>query len=135
MSGKTSTRIGTIGIDTAFLIDFFNGEKSAILFMGKHAKLLRVSELVIYEFLCGNLTGREQEVFMQAIQSFPAVPFQREAAIRGSRIFRTSKKEGKSIGHQDCMIAGSYLANGIERIVTRNAGHFSKMREIELMRY
>lgn len=135
MSEKASTRIGTIGADTSFLIDFFNGEKDAIIFMGAHAKLIRVSELVIYEFLCGNLDSKEEEIFFNAMQSFTAVPFNREAAILGSRLYRTGKKEGKSVGHQDCMIAGSYLAHGVKRIVTRNTVHFAKMKDVDIQGY
>jgi len=135
MSEKKSTRTGTIGADTSFLIDFFKGNEDAISFMRKNAKLLRVSELVIYEFLCGNLKKSEQEIFFDAMQSFTSVNFNREAAVLASEFFRNAKKKGKTIGHQDCMISGSYLASGIRIIVTKNTEHFKHLNEISVVSY
>ncbi len=126
----TSTKNGLIGADTTFLIDFFKGEENAVEFMRRYTKLLRVSELVIYEFLCGNLTDKQRGIFFEAMQSFIAVNFNPESAIMASNLFRDAKENGKSVGHQDCMIAGSYCAHGINNIVTRNAKHFRSLQGI-----
>jgi predicted nucleic acid-binding protein len=135
MHEKTSTRTGIVGADTSFLIDFFRGDAGAVQFMRSHSRLLRVSELVIYEFLCGNLSLREQKLFFDAMQSFTTVEFNREAAILASELYRKGKQAGTSLGHQDSMIAGSYLAHGVNKIVTRNAEHFSRLKEIEVISY
>lgn len=135
MSEKKQEGIGTIGTDTSFLIDFFNGEKQAVVFMSAHAKFLRISEIVVFEFLCGKLTEREQETCLQAMKSFPAFTFRREAAIIGSALFREAKRTGRMVAQPDCMIAGSYLAHGIKKIVTRDVSHFSKMKGIEVISY
>ena len=135
MSGKKSTKIGTIGADTTFLIDFLKGEPPAVEFMRKYAKMIRLSELVIYEFLCGNLNESQQKIFLEAIQSFITVNFNREAALSASQFFREGIKKGIMPGHQDCMIAGSYNAAGIFTIVTRNAKHFSKLEGINVVQY
>ena len=135
MSEKTSTKIGIVGADTTFLIDFFKGEVLAVEFMRKYARVLRVSELVIYEFLCGNLSSKDQALFFDAIQSFTTVIFNREAAIHASELYRKGKSSGRTINHQDCMVAGSYLAHGISYIVTRNKQHFRNMKEITVLGY
>ena len=135
MSGKISTKIGIVGADTTFLIDFFKGEEPAVEFMRKYARVLRVSELVIYEFLCGNLSSDDQALFFDAIQSFSAVAFNREAAVHASELYRKGKSSGKTINHQDCMIAGSYLAHGVSHIVTRNKQHFHNMKGINVLDY
>lgn len=135
MSEKISTKIGIVGADTTFLIDFFKGEEPAVDFMRAHARVLRVSELVIYEFLCGNLSPSDQALFFEAIQSFTTVPFNREAAIHASELYRKGKRSGKTVNHQDCMIAGSYLAHGISHIVTRNKHHFNDMKRVTVLTY
>lgn len=118
---------GRIGADTTLLIDFFRGEKNAIRFMEQHAPYLIVSELVVYEFLCGKLSPRDRSRFLQAMQSFPSAPVDREAVVAASKVYREGRKKGKPIGHQDALIAGSYKACGIEKIATRNAKHFPGM--------
>ena len=96
---------GTIGVDTSFLIDFFRGEQSAVEFMRVHSGLLRVSDIVIFEFLCGKLTERQRTFFLQAMQSFSHVEFNAEAAISASDLYRNGKRKGKSVNQPDCQIA------------------------------
>jgi len=131
--GGRLTVPGPIGADTSFLIDFFNGEEDAVSFMGRNAKRLHVSELVIFEFLCGNLNSKEIVTFLGAMKSFPTVPFERDAATIASTLFRHGKKEGKSVSHADCLIAGSYLSAGIKEIATKNIRHFKDMKGITLV--
>ena len=126
---------GVIGVDTTFLIDYFYGKSDAVEFMKNYFKLIRISELVIYEFLCGNLTINERDTFLKAIQSFPSVELNREAILISSDIFRKGKQLGTPIGHQDSLIAGSYVASGIKSLVTRNTKHFSKIKEIQTINY
>ncbi len=135
MSEKKSTKTGMIGADTIFLIDFFKGDAEAVKFMRKNSGLLRISEMVIYEFLCGNLNNKEIELFFEAVQSFSTIVFNREAAVISSNLFRKAKKSGKTTGHADCMIAGSYLAHGIQKIVSRNIDPFKSINEIEVVDY
>ncbi len=126
---------GTLGADTTLLIDFFTGLPSAVEFVKKNSRLIRVSELVVYEFLCGNLTEKESTVFLNAMQSFPSVGVSREAVLIASDFYRHGRRSGSLIGHQDCLIAGSYLAAGIKNVVTRNKKHFSKIKTINVIEY
>jgi predicted nucleic acid-binding protein len=126
---------GTVGVDTSFLIDFFRGDADAIAFMKAHSGLLRVSEIVIYEFLCGNLSDRERKLFLEAMQSFPGIVLSREAVFAASNLFRLQKKKGRAVGHQDCLIAGSYLTAGISSIVTRNEKHFASFSGLAVLSY
>lgn len=126
---------GTIGIDTSFLIDFFKGDASAMEFMRTHSGLLRVSEIVVFEFLCGGLSQRQKSFFLQAMQSFPRVDFNAEAAIAASDVYRGAKRKGKAISQPDCQVAGCYLAHGVTSIVTRNVRDFEKITEINVLSY
>ncbi len=135
MPERKSTGIGTVGADTTFLIDFFKGVPEAVGFMRANARHLRVSELVVYEFLCGNLSPDQQKRFFDAMQSFPSLGFGREAAVIAGRLYRNAWEKGLVVGHQDSMIAGSYLSGGVQMIVTRNVKHFSSLEEIETISY
>ena len=126
---------GRIGADTSLLIDFFKGEEHAVNFIRAHAGELVVSELVIYEFLCGNITEKEQHIFLGAIQSFPTSQVNRSVALIASQLFRTGKKSGITVGHQDTLIAATYLAVGIKHIATRNAKHFTSLKDITVLEY
>lgn len=121
---------GTVGVDTAFLIDFFDGDVGAVAFMRTYAKMLRISELVVYEVLCGKLTEKEKATVFSALQSFPALPFNRESALIASDLYRECKRKGTSVDHKDCMIAGSYLAHGVKTIVTRNKKDFERLQTV-----
>ncbi len=135
MPEKKSTKIGTIGIDTSFLIDFFQGESEAVEFMKNNLFTLRINELIVYEFLCGNLSSNDENLFLKAIQSIPSLEFKRESSLFSSKFFRDGRKSGKTLGHQDCMIAGCYFSHGVSKIVTRNVKHFSNIKEIEVIEY
>lgn len=121
---------GRIGADTSFLIEFFKGAEPAVAFMEKNAKRLVVSELVIHEFLCGNLTKNETLTFLGAMKSFPSVEFNRDAALISSVLFRDGKNKGRTTSHADCLIAGSYRAAGVTEIVTLNVKHFTGMQGV-----
>ncbi len=135
MSEKGPIETGMIGADTSFIIDFLKGEEKAVRFMKENSRHIRINELVIYEFLCGNLDQKNLKVFFEFIQMFSHNPFNRESAVLAGELFRDARKRGKTIGHADCMIAGSYLSNGISRIASRNVNHFMMMRGIKVIRY
>jgi tRNA(fMet)-specific endonuclease VapC len=126
---------GQIGADTSLLIDFFKGKENAVDFVRKNAGVLVVAELVVYEFLCGNFTDKEQNVFLGAMQSFPTSNTDRNAVLLASRIFRSAKRSGTPVGHQDALIAASYLAVGIRQIATKNTKHFRNISELKVLEY
>ncbi|MBI4153238.1 type II toxin-antitoxin system VapC family toxin [Candidatus Woesearchaeota archaeon] len=116
-----------IGADTSFLVDFLKGEQHAVDWMTKNADVLCLSENVVYELLCGNLTESQNDQFLAFISQFPVFSFNRNAAIKSSKMYREMKQKGKTIAHPDAMIAGTYLANSVNRIVTRNLKHFENL--------
>lgn len=123
-----------IGADATFLIDFLRGEAKAVEWMAKNYDVLCLSENVVYEFLCGNLTESEIDRFFAFVSQFPVFSFNRNAAIKSSMMYREMKQKGKTVAHPDAMIAGTYLANSVNRIVTRNRKHFENL-PIRVMTY
>jgi len=124
-----------IGVDTSFLIDFFNGEEDAVNWMEENKDVVYISENVVYEFLCGNLDNGEIEKFLGFVSHFPIISFDRDSAIRSSEILRNQKRNGTRISHPDTMIAGSYLGHEIGKIVTRNPGDFENIQGLEVLEY
>ncbi|HLC74262.1 MAG TPA: type II toxin-antitoxin system VapC family toxin [Candidatus Nanoarchaeia archaeon] len=116
-----------IGADTTFLIDFFKGESHAVEWMKQNQEFLCLCEPVVYEFLCGNLTEHQQDVFLAFISQFPVFSFNRQAALRSSQLYRGVKRKGQAVAHPDAIIAGTYAANEVATIVTRNNKHFENV--------
>ncbi|MFB6246231.1 MAG: type II toxin-antitoxin system VapC family toxin [Candidatus Pacearchaeota archaeon] len=124
-----------IGADTSFLVDFFKGDKDAVDFMDKNKENLCICDNVVYEFLCGNLKESEIDTFLGFVSQFKVFSFNRDAAVLSSKIFRGSKRKGVSVAHPDVMIAGIYLANNVDKIVTRNKKHFENIKDLKVLRY
>lgn len=122
-----------IGVDTSILVDFFQGKENIVNWFSENKDMIYVSELVVYEFLCGNLTSLQKEQFLGFISQIPTLKFDRNSTIKSSEIFRNCKKNGREIHHPDAMIAGNYLANNINKIVTNNIKHFQNIEEIKII--
>ena len=116
-----------IGADTSFLIDFLKGEPHAVTWMRENQEYLCLNELVVYEFCCGRLTSRQLDQFLAFALQFPVFSLDRNASMKASELFRGAKMKGRSIAHPDALIAGTYLANNISRIITRNEKHFEHL--------
>lgn len=124
-----------IGIDTCLMIDFFNGDESAVKFVSSHEQDLVICEFSIFEFLCGRLTKKQEQVFLNGVDCLMHIPFSRQATLVASRVFREGKNSGKSMSAEDALIAGSYLSEGITRIATQNKQHFRGIQGLEIIDY
>jgi len=127
--------VGKIGLDTSFLVDFLKGVPEAVKFMNSNRYSLVICEFVIYEFLCGNLSKKREEEFLVLADIFPSISLSREVAQQASHVYREAKRRGRSVDHQDCLVAGSYLAEGISQIITRNKKHFASFKKIKVLGY
>ncbi len=124
-----------IGTDTSFLIDFLRGEKNAVEWMDKHKENLYLCENVVYEFLCGDLTEEERETFLGFVSQFPVFGFDRSAALKSAEVHREAKDKGVQVPHPDAMIAGTYAAHQVDKIVTGDPEHFEKITTVTTIRY
>jgi predicted nucleic acid-binding protein len=124
-----------IGVDTSLLIDFFDGDEDAVEWVESNKDLIFLSENVVYEFLCGDMSDEEVRTFLGFISHFEVLPFDRDASLKASKIYRAQKEKGKPVPHPDTMIAGCYLGHEIEKIATRNAEDFRKIDEVEVENY
>lgn len=129
-------------VDTTFLIDISRNKESAVRKIKELEKKssLFCSEISRYEMISGvyALEGNQDKklVALEGLfKTFECLPLNSsEAALAGS-IAGDLHRKGKDIGHTDCLIAGTALANGISIIVTRNKTHFERIPEITVETY
>ncbi len=86
-----------------------------------------VHDLVIYEFLCGNLSPRQAEAFEEQIKLLPIISLNPKAIRKAARIYREQRAKGRTIGSFDAIISAGYKTEGINQIVTRNVRHYENL--------
>lgn len=124
-----------IGLDTSFLIDFFHGEKNAISWMDQYKDVVCLNENVVYEFLCGNLSDKNKDIFLSFVSQIPVFSFDRNASIKCSDVYRACKRKGETVSHPDVLIGGTYLVNNVDNVVTRNEKDFRKITGLKIHTY
>ena len=118
-----------IGIDTTVIIDLLRGESVPIV---NEEETFAISDIVYFESLLGRKDSSKIQAFCEELEK---ISLSHKAAERAATIFKELRRKGKEIGQADCLIAATYLENGITRILTRNIKHFELIDEIEVVEY
>lgn len=130
-----------IGVDSSVLIDLLrNRLPTGSLRELSEEDQLCTSEVVVYEVLCGIYSA--QHSTEQRLKEFTAIldsltfifPLERAASVKAARLAGRLSKSGQTIGHTDALIAGSLLANGCKRLITKNVKDFERIKELELVK-
>ncbi len=129
-----------IGLDTSALIDFFKNNKTIITLLESVETTIFLNDLIYMELLTGldpqNKKHIEEELFYENLfSSFPVLALNVIAIKKAREIFWRLKKEGKEIASLDCAIAGIYLTNGIDKIITKNRSHFERIKGLKVLSY
>lgn len=129
-----------IGLDTCVLIDLFRKDKVLIQLFATIQESIYLNDIVYLELLMGldpdNKKHNEEERFYESLFSaFPLVQLNACAIKKTRDIFWKLKKEGKELHASDCSIAGIYLANGINTIITKNRSHFERIKGLKVLGY
>lgn len=130
-----------IGVDSSTVIDLLRNKLSASSLneLSKDDRLC-TSEVVVYEVLCGIYSAQhsaEQRLkeFAAILDSFTFIfPVERATSIKAAQLAGKLSKSGQTIGHTDALIAGSLLANGCKRFITKNVKDFERIKELELVK-
>ena len=130
-----------IGIDSSVLIDMLRNKlpERSLRELSKEDQLC-TSEIVVYEVLCGiysaqHSTEQRLKEFTAMLDSFTFIfPVERATSIRAAQIAGKLLKSGQTIEHTDSLIAGSLLANGCKRFITKNVKDFERIKELELIK-
>ena len=129
-----------IGLDTSSIIDFFRGDVSLKSLLDNIDEPLVVNQIVYLEAMFGfdlsNKKHKEEEEFYDDLfGSLVNLELDSSASKKSASIFWELKKQGEIIEAFDCTIVGIYLANGVNRIITKNVKHFNKIKGLKVMSY
>lgn len=128
-----------LGVDSSILVDVLRKRDAARLDK-LSAEELCTSEIVVYELLYGiyaNKQFSEQKLReLEAVLDTFTYIFQieRKTAIMAAQIAGRLSKAGQTIEDADALIAGSLLANGCTRFITKNTKDFERIKELELVK-
>ncbi len=126
--------MGMIGLDTCFLIDFFNGDPGARTIIEQSSDVC-ICEHAIYEFLRGKITTEQESNFYEFISQTRSFMFDRKAAVHAAKLYRQAQRQGNTLDGPDLLIAVTYMVNGVSTIITRNNKHFAGIPGITVRSY
>ncbi|MAF50840.1 MAG: hypothetical protein CMH64_01990 [Nanoarchaeota archaeon] len=129
-----------IGLDSSTVIDFFKGDISLKNTLEKIDDPLVLNIVSYLEIMNGinpsNMPHKKEEIFYDNFfDSFLVFELNRKNSKKSSEILWQLKKMGKVIGLSDCAIAGIYLSNGVNKILTKNKRHFANIKGLEVLSY
>ena len=130
-------------LDTSFLIDLLRQRKNAI---DKAVELVNRDKLAttyinIYELLIGVYSrkdanyGEKLKTVENLTEKIDILALEKNSAIKSAKIGGELMIKGQIIGDTDNMIAGIALSNGINIIITRDKGHFERIKGIKAESY
>jgi tRNA(fMet)-specific endonuclease VapC len=131
-------------VDTTFLVDLIR--KKIKLNPKLDEEILFTSEITVFELYFGLYSNKildenpekledRLDTLEKLLVKFQILPFGRDEAIQTARILGKLKLTGKIVDFRDGMIAGTGLANGIHKLLTRNEDHFNRITEIQTITY
>ena len=129
-----------IGLDTSAIIDLFKGNKNIKHFLEINKEPLAVTVMSYLELFFGLDPENprhisEGEYYREFFNNLHNVGLNSESCEESSRIFWRLRKEGKTIEQFDCVIAASFIAGGINKILTGNPKHFEKIKQLKAINY
>ena len=132
-------------LDSTACIDFLNGKNEIMNVLRQSPSLLCVTTISIYEVSIGlERTKRKQsgkrynqlnKDWLEFLSTVQHLSLDQRSAELAARVFNDLESKGIRIDDNDILICGIMKANGIGKIITRNAGHFSKVNDIEVLGY
>jgi len=129
-----------IGLDSSTIIDFFKNDESLRKLLETISMPLVINRISYLEIMFGldfsNPSHKiEEEFYDRLFDSLLIFDLREQACKKSTEIFWQLKRSGKIIDLFDCTIAGIYLANGVNKIITRNVKHFENIKELKVISY
>lgn len=131
-----------ICLDSSFIIDFLKNDKSAVKIYERYAdEEFYISEISLFEVATGFLFAEYKNQksdfngFVDFVSSLNILSTFNLHSLEAARINASLILKGKTIEPNDCIIAGTMIANNVKKIITKNKKHFSQIKEIEVLSY
>jgi len=126
-------------------VDLLRKDDSTIRWLAEsEEQALYTSEINAFEIYTGlyrmsessktKLKKRTEEL-EQLLARMEVLPFDRTASIESAKILSTLMDKGEPIGARDVMIAGTALARGITRLLTRNVKEYQRIAGLTVESY
>ena len=130
-------------LDTTFLIDLLKKRSNAVNKTKdiENRDTLATTYVNVYELLLGvyslkNINHEEKLVEANILlEKLEILSLDKNSAILSAKIGGDLTLKGQIVGDMDNMIAGIALSNGISTIVSRDKGHFSRIKGIKVETY
>jgi len=129
-----------IGLDTDAVIGFFRKDPELIQLM-ESLKEDITSTIINYQEIIFGLDFQnkkhleEKDFFDSFFNDIDILNLDKESCNKANEIFWDLGKKGTCPGKFDCMIAGIFLANGVNKIITRNTKHFENIPGLKVISY
>jgi predicted nucleic acid-binding protein len=129
-----------IGLDTSALVDLFRGEESIKKLFSQLDEEAVSTYINYFELMVGidlkdYAYHEELEFFKNLFEEVKLLSLNKDSCKSSSLIFWEIKKSGEMVGKLDCIIAGVLLANGVNKIITRNIKHFKNIKGLKVISY
>jgi len=132
-------------LDTSACIDYLNGDKEIKKCISKQEDLIHITSITVYEINIGlERTKRKistkryselYKIWTEFISSMEIFPLGYKEAEIAAKIYDDLESQGQRIDDNDILIAGIMLANGIKKIITKNANYLERIKDIEIIQY
>jgi len=126
-------------LDTTFLIDIVEEPEatgSVARELESRGELLATTVFNAYEALLGVQSIRDGRMrsklldqYAKALSRLVVLPLSLDDAVRAAELGGELRRKGRDVG-ADCITAAVALRNGCDAVVTRNADHFERIREL-----
>ena len=129
-----------IGLDTTAIIDLFKKDESLRNLL-KDLDDNFVSTVINYWEIKGGLNPKdnryvlENKYYEDLFANIVIFDFDKHCVRKSSEVFWELSARGEMIDDFDSMIAGILLSNGVNKIITRNAKHFERIKGLKVLSY
>ena len=128
-----------IVLDTSSLIDYLRGVEATYDLTDEENEVA-ITTITYHEIMVGlkrKRSKREEKFFRRLFSEVKILPFDTKAAEESSSIAARLMAIGKEINALDILIAGIAIANGADRIITRDTDfkEVAKISDIDIVLY
>jgi len=129
-----------IGFDTSAIIDLFNNDeklKELLVSLDDSfcSTIINYQELIFGLDIVNKSSAEEYNFYESLFENFKTFLCDKNSCNKSGEIYQYLRKNGKMIDDFDCMIAGIFLFNGVNKIITRNVKHFERIPGVKVLSY
>ena len=128
-----------IVLDTSFIIDYFRGVEATYGLIDE-GEDIAITTITYHEIMTGLKRKRrkkEEKIFKKFFSEVRILPFDIRAAEESSSIAAKLLAVGREVNALDILIAGIAIANGAEKIITKDSDfeEIARVSDIEVVLY